>query len=66
METGNSSIFLIEVVEPDVSKASQVDRCQLDQIDLASWCDRILGERTSRVSQLIVFLELDHEVLGSN
>ena len=30
MKTGNSSNFLIEVVVPDLSRASLVNRCQLD------------------------------------
>ena len=33
LETGNPSNFLIEVVVADLSRASLVDRCQLDQID---------------------------------
>ena len=50
METGNSSNFLIEVVVPDLSRASLVDGRQLDQIDSGSWCNRIVGVRTSRLS----------------
>ena len=30
MQTGNSSFFLIEVVVPDLSRASLVNRSQLD------------------------------------
>ena len=36
MDTGNSSDFLIEVVVPDLSRASLVNCCQLDQIDWGS------------------------------
>ena len=43
-----------------------VNRRQLDQIDWGPWCDGIVGVRTSRLSQSMVLLKLDHEVLGSN
>ena len=66
METGNSSNFLMEVVVPDLPRASLVDRCQLDHVDWGSWCNGIVAVRTSRLSQSMVFLELDHEVLCSN
>ena len=66
METGNSSNFLIEIVVPHLPRASLVVGCQLDQVNWGSWCDHIVGVRTSRLSRSIVFLDLDHEVLGSN
>ena len=50
MEAGNSSNFLIEVVVPDLSRASLVDRRHLNPIDWGSWCDRFVGLRTSRLS----------------
>ena len=66
MEAANSSNFVIEVLVPDLSRTSLVDRRQLDQIDWGFWCDGIIGIRSSRLSYSIVFLELDHEVLGSD
>ena len=66
METCDPSNLLVEVVLSDVSRASLVSRRHLDQINWGPWCDRIVGVRTSRLSQLMKFLKLDHEVLGLN
>ena len=56
----------MDVVVSEVSRASLVNRCQLNQMDRGPWCDRIVGVRTSRLSQSMTFLKPDHEVLGSN
>ena len=65
METCDPSNFLVKVVAYDVSKACLVNRCQLEQIDWGPWCDRIVGVRTSGLSQSMILLKLDHEILGS-
>ena len=58
--------FLVEVVVPDLPRASLVNCRQLDQIDGGTWCDRIVDVGTSQLSQSVIFLKLDHGVLGSN
>ena len=65
-KTCNLSNFLVEVVVPDFSRTSLVNRRQLDQVHWWPWCDRIVGVQTSQLAQSMIFLKLDHEVLGSN
>ena len=66
MKTCDPPNFLVEVLVSDLSTAGLVSRRQLDQIKSGSWCERIVGVRTSQLSQLMVILKLDHEALGSN
>ena len=58
--------FLVQVVVSDSPWAGLVNRRQLNHVDWWPCCDRIVGVRTSRPSQSMIFLQLNHEVLGSN
>ena len=66
METCDPSNFLVEVVVSDLSKASLINCRQLNQINWGPWCACFVGVRTSRLVQSMIFLKLDHEVLGWN
>ena len=58
--------FLFEVVVFDLPRAGPVDSRQLDQIDWRPTCDHIVEIRTGGLSQWMIFLQLEHEVLGLN
>ena len=66
MKTRDPPNILVEVVLSDVSRTSLVNRRQLDQNNWGTWRDRIVGVRTSRLSQSMIFLKLDQEVIGYN
>ena len=66
MKTRDPPNILVEVVLSDVSRTSLVNRRQLDKNNRGTWRDRIVGVRTSRLSQSMIFLKLDHEVMGWN
>ena len=66
MKTCDPPNLLVEVVVSDLPGAGLVNRRQLDQIDWGLSCDRIVGVRTSQLSQLMIFLKLEHQVLSLN
>ena len=65
-KTCNPPDFLVEVVVSDLPRARLVNCRQLNQVDWCPWCGRFVGVRTSRLSQSMIFLQPDHEVLGLN
>ena len=65
MKGSNSSDRLIEVVVPEPSGSSLVDRRQLDKVDGGAWCDGVVRIGFDLFSELKVLLELDRKVLCS-
>ena len=65
MKGSNSSDCPIEVVVPESSGSSLVDRRQLDKVDGGAWCDCVVRVRFDLFSDSKVFLELDRKVLRS-
>ena len=65
MKGSNSSDGLIEVVVPEPSGCSLVDRRQLDKVDWGAWCDGVVRIGFGLFSELKVLLELDGKVLCS-
>ena len=65
VKASNSSDFLIEVVVSESTRFSLVNRCQLDKVDGGTWCDGVVRIGSGLVSESIVLLELDYNVLCS-
>ena len=65
MKGSNSSDRLIEVVVPEPSGSSLVDRRQLDKVDGGAWCDSTVRIGFDLFSESKVLLELDRKVLCS-
>ena len=65
MKGSNSSDRLIEVVVPEPSGSSLVDRRQLDKVDGGAWCDGVVRIGFDLFSESKVLLELDRKVLCS-
>ena len=65
MKGSNSSDCPIEVVVPESSGSSLVDRRQLDKVDGGAWSDCVVRVRFDLFSDSKVFLELDRKVLRS-
>ena len=65
MKGRNSSDCPIEVVLPESSGSSLVDRRQLDKVDGGAWCDGVVRVGFDLFSESKVFLELDRKVLCS-
>ena len=55
----------MEVVVPESSGSSLVDRRQLDKVDGRAWCDGVVRVGFDLFSESKVFLELDRKVLCS-
>ena len=65
MKGSNSSDCPIEVVVPESSGSSLVDRRQLDNVDGGAWCDGPVRVGFDLFSESKIFLELDRKVLCS-
>ena len=65
MKGSNSSDRLIEVVVPEPSGSSLVDRRQLDKVDRGAWCEGVVRIGFHLFSESKVLLELDRKVLCS-
>ena len=65
MKGSNSLDRLIEVVVPEPSGSSLVDRRQLDKVDGGAWCDGVVRIWFGLFSESKVLLELDRKVLCS-
>ena len=65
MKGSNSSDRLIEVVVPEPSGSSLVDRRQLNKVDGGAWCDGVRRIGFDLFSESKVLLELDRRVLCS-
>ena len=65
MKGSNSSDRPIEVVVPEPSWSSLVDRRQLDKVDGGAWCDGVVRIGFDLFSESKVLLELDRKVLCS-
>ena len=63
MKGSNSSDCPIEVVVPESSGSSLVDRRQLDKVDGGAWCDGVGRVGFDLFSESKVLLELDRKVL---
>ena len=65
VKASNSSDSLIEVVVPDLSRSSLVNRRQLDKVHGGTWWDGVVRIGSGRFSESIVLLDMDHKVLCS-
>ena len=58
--------LLFEVMVGDLSSGDVMCPQQLKQIGWRPWGDNVVGIWPGRLAQSMVFLQLDHEVMGSN
>ena len=65
MKGSSSSDRLVEVVVPEPSGSSLIDRRQLDKVNGGAWCDGVVRIGFNLFSESKVLLELDRKVLCS-